>query len=1242
MVKMHAWLFVALVCFVQAPILVAQEAESGTTAAPVSIELQNGGDVPVELLWRTPGAAIESLDARLLSGEAVEIQVAPGDEFLVVEGGPADVDPAARDPFFNVTVGTDPVAGPIVIPDPRDLRPVTVRMSNPLNEQVTLSTLPDADNGELVEIARAAAGKAVSVEIYPGTVIVAESDSSSVVASYTASREADQHFDLTAIVNPNAPKATVTVSNASGRPIAVEEHRPGTIVRIAVIDPGVASDLSAVIGAELHLFTNDEPVEALGRHDVTDAEGQQVLVNHGEAGGSVTPLPPGVDLSILPPDKRESAAKFIANIDESFAGRDDVTGYVAYNGGDTPVWFAGLKGESIVGAKQIRPKSTGHIIAGVGDFSIAWPQSVPPEKVTRSDVYASISVAKEMPRVVDVSAPSEVPVSLTNGLCKPVEVFRVDPFGDETLVARLDPLQPKLDGLTQLASTTLVARAGAGSVRQGEKLWAGQLGRSGTQTVSIDADAAVAYDPMKASHLTPDAEPSTVRFSNRTSRAVELYTIDASGAERLMADGAIGAGENVPFYLAPGTVVVFRRPNATPETSEYARYRVTDARTQDIEIGELRNAYGIAGAWIDDLRPALSENNEVGTTFLAFVFGKNGRITGSMNLGDELIAGAARFEGCADVEEAFGRWYPRATGFTCTGDPATDDAGKEHAAYGQFSARRVSGGKSGGKLILERSFCGGGAPRASTWYLLPPHYDDMDPSKEAFQTGMFTLEWAPKSFDWLGRGYDLLRTDPLDYGATDDDRTFSDKTLFEFKYEDAAGFAKELNAKKVFGVSNVNQTGRSDNCDKDEKMVRTYQDLQDFSSESYSGSVGVPNIASFSLSKSHEKINTASTGKDHVFILERCDARLHGLKVDLRWADRGGYDNLRQPVEIGFRQAVEQLPLEWGDARALLAFLRKYGTHFSERVVYGGTFFAETEISKETYQVGKKVGEKLELAAEGTLKKVSLGGTYANEKGNSRNGENSHSSSTYRKWSVGGTGSSVYDQWSSTVSKNPQPIDVSFRPVYDVLTPVFFPDDPDIGIKNALLRQATETYFRQFGKVSMTSDPRALNIVDPRSLCITMDAFELTFTGDGKIYGGKLMGGFVDPRGQVVKDVAPFTLALNIPVGNSVRKDGLGAWVRELNSHTSGNRADNPSANPVHCTPMVSESYIRSGDLYMHGTLHIDDGDGGRVNLSQNFPEKKFPLRRVEPGEKQSFEGELPMSGGIAKYKISIWVNERN
>lgn len=1224
----------------------AQSSPDEAAPAEVTVTFLNTGPVDIDLFYKESAEHAEAIDAgvSLGSGFDVVLSLVPGWQILALDSATATV--PDRQPFYTVNIGADADGLQVEIPDMRLFQPVLVSLENILEVDLRVSRTGLEGEEAMIVLGELAPGKSTDISVYPRTEILIEAKDGTLVAKQPVSFEPEQVFDLKPFLAPTAQTAEVTINNYSDQAVAIDEVSPTSLLRVAIIEGGTQSTIKTPVGLDLKFYDTSETPSELGSYRVEDAPEQSIAITDATE-DAVLPSMPGVDPSKLPERFRANAVKFLANTDDMFAERPDVMTYVVYNDSDKPIWYAGYGDGQLKGVKQVRPGFIGNIIAKVGDRSIAWPDDVVPGELVGEDIYLAVNVSKDMPRIVNVTPPEPVRFSLRNGVCKPVDIFAVNPLGFEIKLATLDPMQADAVDLEVLANMALIARAGRQSVLAGQKIWSGVVGDRDGIDLAVDRIENANFDPMDASirDESGDVSAKSVRVYNTTSRPIEVYVANKDGRELLLNNGLIAAGSNFSYTMRAGDVMILRRPDVKPALSEYGRYRVTTDFNQSFDTADLAARIGTIGSWIDLERAGSADNNEVGTVFLNLRADKDGKLVGSSSYGDEQHKAPSSYYGCADELEAFGQWTPAYNYYLCDdGFEHTGPAAKNNSPGGYFHARRV--GKR--ELVMTRGACTQTPHRSTSWYNLPLHYDDMEPSKQAFETGMFNLAWAPKSFDWLGRGYNLLRTDPLDYGSTENGIN-SDRPLFRFIYEDAAGVAAELTSKKVFGVDYSNQNGRSDSCDKDEKMVKSRSDLEDFASKSYSGSVGVPGVASFSLSKSHQDINTASTGKENLYILERCDARLHKLITQMRWIDQRGVDMLRQPLDIGFRNAVNDMPLVYGDGRYLRSMVLKYGTHFAEDIVYGGTFFAETQVDKKTYQLARQEGETLSLEASGTLKKVQLGGSYASEETSKRDSENANSNTTYRKWSVGGTQGSVYSDWSASVEKTPAPIDIKFRPVNHILTPVFFPEDPFIGQKNHLLDRAIRAYFREKGVPSLTSDPRNLDVIDPkpaRSICYVMDVLEVDITeAQTTLFGGGLLAGFADANKRPIRNIYNGTLTMNVPANGHFSRtyDNLGAWVASAGKFTQTSKVftDDSTfvANPTTCTPMVSDDYINRGYLYMHGALYINDGAFGRRDFSSNFPEMVFPLAGVQPGKKQSFEKSFVMPGGNGKVLLTVWVN---
>lgn len=68
---------------------------------------------------------------------------------------------------------------------------------------------------------------------------------------------------------------------------------------------------------------------------------------------------------------------------------------------------------------------------------------------------------------------------------------------------------------------------------------------------------------------------------------------------------------------------------------------------------------------------------------------------------------------------------------------------------------------------------------------------------------------------------------------------------------------------------------------------------------------------------------------------------------------------------------------------------------------------------------------------------------------------------------------------------------------------------------------------------------------------------------------------------------------------------------------------------------MITDGYFRDGPLYVFGEVHINDGP--RTKLSRDFPEKRYSLKQVIPGQLHQFEDEFAVRGGVARCRIPVW-----
>lgn len=1208
----------------------------------VAVSIGNGGPNPVDVVLKAPDGTLSPDVGTLQADEMGELDVELGTQFLIVRSTPENIPAAQRKPFMKATITKETATHTISIPDPRALELVKTTFKNGSKVPAALYIHDHTAENGLKKLQDFEPGASKVYNVYPGATFVARTEDGSIFASYQTKIKKEQVFDLAVFATPFGKTVPVKISNFTALKVAVEEHLPGSIVRIAAMDPWTLTTLDAVVGSTLKMVTNGEKPSLIDSHEIDDSLGQEILVRHDADGIAAAALLPKADPKQIPEALRNGALAFLKNLQSIEASNPNVTAYVVFNGGDSPVWVAGYRGGQIGSARLLEPRSTSHLIARTGGTTVVWPGHIAPSQINASGFTLAIRVSRSIPRFIDATPPESVDLNISNGACRPFNLSRLNALGVEEALGQLSPVG-KDKGFNVPAGSALIARLGAGAAEEGSVFWRGRVSADAVQNMRMEMAAGVGTDPIDMPRIPDGAEkkPRTVIVSNYTSRPVSIYTIDNTGAAKQMFENKepllIKPKTDSTLYMPEGAAMVFRRPGAPVGRSEYGRYRVNGSPNQTLEVGQLKSGRSqTIGAWTDNSAIAELQNNDVGGRFLTLVDTGNGRVKGSTNIFSGQTTKGALLEGCALGAEGYGTWYPHNFSLSC-GKSHVKQNGLATKSWGRYRTRLENG-----KLQLSFGYCDSEPTKHSTWWPLPEHYDDMDPATEGLTHGMMETAWAPPSFEWLGRGFNLLYADPLNFSSTENAKAHSVKPLFSFIYEDAEGRTGDSTAKNIFGVSHINQNAASADCSQTQKIVKTLSDMRDFSSHSYGGSIGVPGIASFSLSKSHSEKNSSSTGSEQLFVMERCDLRLDELVVDTRWSDISGYDFLRQPLESSFRQAVGQLPLTWADGhKLLLDFIGKYGTHFSERVVYGGTFYAETRVKKETFQRGMEVTDGISVEASATVKKVNIGGSYKNESGESRNDGRDHANSDYHKWSVGGGGSKVYETWTESVAgkdKQRAPIQIKFRPIYDLLTPVFFPNDPDIGVKNALLRTATEQYFRQYAAVDITTDPpTALGKRDPKQLCMKMESLQVTGLL-GTFFGGDLRGSFVNKQGESV--TTPMTIGLGNKIDKSIRPDGF--MVMSLDNTTVTMRYEQDAQYgwfQTHCTGPVTADYVWNGSVCVSGTFHINDGAfGGRWNGNCDFSPKLYPVNAIETNIPGIFKDSIVTPTATLDYKLKVWV----
>ncbi|MBK7383632.1 MAG: hypothetical protein IPI81_09890 [Flavobacteriales bacterium] len=240
-----------------------------------------------------------------------------------------------------------------------------------------------------------------------------------------------------------------------------------------------------------------------------------------------------------------------------------------------------------------------------------------------------------------------------------------------------------------------------------------------------------------------------------------------------------------------------------------------------------------------------------------------------------------------------------------------------------------------------------------------------------------------------------------------------------------------------------------------------------------------------SLSHNSTRMNSSSTGSERIYLYNTCTITVEELFIDPHWEDEDG-KKCRQRLSPKFRKMVEALPLPAFVPKAAPVrgqpmnsaiqairkqyenFLMEFGTHFPTHIVAGGIRNEETTIQKSVWQNSSATKEewKASVLVDVQVGKTSEGGSGGGAGVSFGTNTETHSASGGEKGSMtteiysrGGTGSTTTDAWNSTVAAAPAPISMEMEGISTLLDPIFFPNDPKIAIKRAVLEMVMDQYI---------------------------------------------------------------------------------------------------------------------------------------------------------------------------------------
>jgi len=327
--------------------------------------------------------------------------------------------------------------------------------------------------------------------------------------------------------------------------------------------------------------------------------------------------------------------------------------------------------------------------------------------------------------------------------------------------------------------------------------------------------------------------------------------------------------------------------------------------------------------------------------------------------------------------------------------------------------------------------------------------------------------------DWLAAGFDILYFDPIRPNNTEYRKEAQSIVV-------TTSGKRGGNKNQYLKPYGTNFASLNDGMQVDTSaMIASYEDYRNQFKMGLKGSVEVPKVAKASKSLSFSKMNSSNVGAEKVFMMNTSKRKIHSVSLKLFWEDIS-LGKLRQRLHPEFKQAVKNLPVVKGNyenvhikkknqtlpgnissvASKYNAFVKKFGTHFAEKVIWGGQYVTRMELLKSNFEKSQKTAVEYQQEASVQIKKVKLGSEQSVGNTNESTQGSRDMNNRTIKYIIGGNGEDDISQWRNKVDDNPAPVEISFMAMCDILIKEMFPNDPDIEQKSHILRLVIEKYIQ--------------------------------------------------------------------------------------------------------------------------------------------------------------------------------------
>jgi hypothetical protein len=292
--------------------------------------------------------------------------------------------------------------------------------------------------------------------------------------------------------------------------------------------------------------------------------------------------------------------------------------------------------------------------------------------------------------------------------------------------------------------------------------------------------------------------------------------------------------------------------------------------------------------------------------------------------------------------------------------------------------------------------------------------------------GTFSLDQRPTLLKANFQGYNMLRMDPRNFQAN----TGAPGMIFAYPQEGSKNFYPTDNKIIVpHGLILVSDNEGDESSDT--TTVSTESEHKSAWSVHMGASVGIPLIFSFKENGSYQE-EMSRMQKNNL-------RRVISKSVETRYAlvlDRARM----QPSDEMYARVMEMRDRTLAGLEVNYAdFIASFGTHYANAVTYGGMAFLEIDFTEQEQQIATANQTTIEAEASGMLEELSLGVSGGGSKSISDRLTKTKSRESIRFQTLGGS-MSRGEGWSLPKGEE-VPVYLDLRPIYEVLSPLYFDDE---------------------------------------------------------------------------------------------------------------------------------------------------------------------------------------------------------